>query len=293
MSDKKIRKKAFAKINLGLDVLGKRADGYHEVKMIMQSVNLYDELEFMLEDPSTAKERITLLSNDKTMPLGEENLVYKAARLLMDEFQVMAPVRIHIQKNIPMAAGMAGGSSDCAATLKGINELFDLKLSLEELLVRGKLLGADVPYCLMGGTCLSEGIGEILTRLPDAPQSVVVLAKPEEGVSTKEVYQALDAGENEEHPDIDGMVLAIKNQNKEEMIARLGNVLEKVTIPRCKKVAAIKDCLKQSGADGVLMSGSGPTVFGLFEEKKAAEEAVSALNEQGFAKDIIVTEFCR
>lgn len=267
--------KAYGKINLGLDVVRKREDGYHEVRMIMQTVNLYDKIVM-----KTCKEPgIRTETNLPYVPDGEGNLAYRAAKLLMDEFDVKQGVKIKIRKSIPVAAGMAGGSSDAAAVLVGINRMFGLGLSKRELMKRGVKLGADIPYCIMRGTALSEGIGEILTELPPTPQCHIVLAKPQVSVSTKMVYGKLRANElrPEQHPDIDGMRASIENGDLDGVIARLGNVLELVTIPDHPEIGRIKEIMMAEGANGALMSGSGPTVFGIFKEEEDAKRAYDAL----------------
>lgn len=269
--------KAYGKINLGLDVVRKREDGYHEVRMIMQTVGLYDKITMERQNGSG----IRVETNLPYVPDGEGNLAYKAAKLLMDEFGVADRLDIKIRKKIPVAAGMAGGSTDAAAVLVGINRMFDLGLTKRQLMERGVRLGADVPYCIMRGTALSEGIGEILTELPPAPQCQVVLAKPQVSVSTKAVYGKLDLSRigKEEHPDIDGMTEAIRSQDLDGVIARLGNLLETVTIPEHPEIGTIKEILLANGAAGALMSGSGPTVFGIFKDRQAAETACGELKK--------------
>ena len=277
--------KAMGKINLGLDVVRKREDGYHEVRMIMQTVGVYDRI--TLNRSRTPGIRIT--TNLYFLPVNENNLVYKAAQMLMEEFQVDEGLEINLQKYIPVAAGMAGGSADAAAVLYGVNRMFRLGLSQKGLMERGVKIGADVPYCLMRGTALSEGIGEVLTRLPAAPDCKVIIAKPGVSVSTKYVYGHLDAAGIQEHPDIDGMVRAIREGSYEGVVRRLGNVLETVTQERHPVIGEIKELLTAHGADGALMSGSGPTVFGLFREEKKAREALRALEKSGLAKQMYLT----
>ena len=267
--------RAYGKINLGLDVLRKREDGYHEVRMIMQTVGLFDQIDlFISREPG-----IRIETNLPYLPVNENNLVYKASRLLMEEFQIKSGINIRLRKLIPVAAGMAGGSSDAAAVLVGLNKMFHLGLTERELMERGVKLGADVPYCIMRGTVLSEGIGEKLTPLPPMPQCQVLLAKPAISVSTKFVYENLhiDQFAPEEHPDIDGMISAIQHNDLYGVTDRLGNVLEKVTVKKYPVIEEIKDYMKKSGAVGTLMSGSGPTVFGLFVSPKAAAEAYEEL----------------
>lgn len=284
--------KAYGKINLGLDVLRKREDGYHEVRMIMQTVSLYDKIDIYLKETPG----IEVVTNLFYLPVNENNLVYKAARLLMDEFHINHGIRIHLKKFIPVSAGMAGGSSDAAAVLFGVNKMFQLGLTRDELMKRGILIGADVPYCIMRGTVLSEGIGEILTPLPDMPQCRVLIAKPAVGVSTKFVYEHLDAAglEAKDHPDIDGMIKAIRDHNIYKVSEKLGNVLEKVTIPEYPVIAQIKDKMKEMGAVNALMSGSGPTVFGIFTSLRAAENAYEELrygDSRNLAKQVYLTNF--
>ena len=272
-----MRLKALAKINLGLDVLRRKEDGYHEVKMIMQTINLHDQIHIR----KIEEEEIRVRTNLYYLPNNENNLAYKAAKMLKDEFGLPGGISINLKKVIPVAAGMAGGSSDAAAVLFGINKMYGLKLSMQELMDRGVKLGADVPYCIMRGTALSEGIGEILTELPPAPQCHIVLAKPQVAVSTKVVYGKLRANEltADQHPDIDGMVEAIKNEDLDGVISRLGNVLETVTVPDHPEIAKIKEIMMENGADGALMSGSGPTVFGIYKDKKAAEKTCEVLKQ--------------
>lgn len=267
--------KAYGKINLGLDVVRKREDGYHEVRMIMQTVGLYDKI--TMEKNGTAEIRTE--TNLPYVPDGEGNLAYRAAKMLADEFDIREGVTIRIKKCIPVAAGMAGGSTDAAAVLVGMNRMFGLGLSRKELMARGVKLGADVPYCIMRGTALSEGIGEVLTELPAPPQCHIVLAKPQVAVSTKAVYGKLRVNEltADQHPDIDGMVEAIKEQDLDGVIARLGNVLETVTVPDHPEIAMIKEIMMECGAEGALMSGSGPTVFGIFKEEETARKACETL----------------
>lgn len=284
---KKIRLKAMAKINLGLDVVRKREDGYHEVRMIMQTVKMYDQIQ--LEEKETPGIRIR--TNLSYLPTNEDNLVYKAANLLMEEFEVKRGLSIDLRKFIPVAAGMAGGSSDAAAVMVGVNRLFHLNLSQKELMERGVKIGADVPYCILRGTALAEGIGEKLTHLPPAPACHVLIAKPGVHVSTKFVYTNLKANELASHPDIDGQIAAIKEGNLREMAALCGNVLETVTIPAYPVIDKIKDMMKEHGALNACMSGSGPTVFGLFDDREKAQKAYFALNQGECAKQVYLTTF--
>ena len=284
--------KAYGKINLGLDVLRRREDGYHDVRMIMQTVGIFDRVDLIWkEEPG-----IQVETNLYYLPTNENNLVYKAAKLLMDEFQVQEGLLIRLRKFIPVAAGMAGGSSDAAAVLFGVNKMFRLGLTTEELMERGVKIGADVPYCILRGTALSEGIGEVLTSLSPVPQCQVLVAKPGINVSTKFVYENLHANDlrPEQHPDIDGMIRAIKAQNLQGIADKLGNVLETVTVKEYPAIQEIKDKMLEFGAIGSLMSGSGPTVFGLFTNPKAAQQAYEELRygeSSGLAKQVYLTNF--
>ena len=253
--------KAYGKINLGLDVLRRRDDGYHEVRMIMQTVGIYDRIDLIYKETPG----ITVETNLYYLPDNENNLVYKAAKLLMDEFHVQKGVHIRLRKYIPVAAGMAGGSSDAAAVLFGVNKMFSLGLTTEQLMDRGVKIGADVPYC---------GIS----------------------VSTKFVYENLHANElrPEQHPDIDGMMEAIKQKDLYGIADRFGNVLENVTIPAYPVIQEIKDLMLEQGAIGALMSGSGPTVFGLFTNPKAAAKAHEEMRFGAgaeLAKQVYLTNF--
>ncbi|MGN0505689.1 MAG: 4-(cytidine 5'-diphospho)-2-C-methyl-D-erythritol kinase [Lachnospiraceae bacterium] len=282
---------AYAKINLCLDVLNRRPDGYHTVRMIMQSLELHDTLYLSRTDTPG----ITLVpyapENDPSIPWDERNLVYKAARLFLDTYQIEGGVHIAVDKQIPAAAGLAGGSSDAAAALKGLNALFRTNCTLEELQQLGVKLGADIPYCLLLGTALSEGIGEILTPLPAAPHFYCALVKPIQGVSTKYVYEHLNLSADTAHPDTDVALSAIHTQDKKVLCASLGNILEPVAVTICPEVKQIEAAFLGLGADGVLMSGSGPTVFGLFETKDAAFHAAEYFCAHGYPTTSFATEF--
>ena len=281
-----MRLKALAKINLGLDVIRRREDGYHEVKMIMQTIQLYDRIVMRKRRES----KIQVKTNLFYLPENENNLVYKAAKLLIEEFKIQQGVQIDLQKFIPVAAGMAGGSSDAAAVLYGMNRMFHLGLSLEELMERGVKIGADVPYCLMRGTALAEGIGEQLTKLSPVPQCKILIAKPAISVSTKFVYENLKLDENTVHPDIDLLIQDIETKNLADMAAHMGNVLESVTIPNYPVIAQIKEQMIKDGALNAMMSGSGPTVFGIFDDKEKAEVAYKRMLEGNLAKQVYLTE---
>ena len=280
-----IELKALAKINLGLDVLGRRENGYHDVSMIMQSIFLYDEVRIEKKEAAG----IEVETNLKFLPVGEDNIAYKAAKLLIDEFGIGEGVRITLRKHIPVAAGLAGGSSNAAAVLFGMNRIFRLGLSQKDLMERGVKLGADVPYCIMRGTVLAEGIGEELKRLPAMPKCTVLIAKPPISVSTKTVYEALDSKEITEHPDIDGIIKGLELGNLKMIADSMGNVLEKVTVPMHPEIEEIKQEMKEAGALGAMMSGSGPTVFGLFESRAAARAAQRNIREKELTRQVYVT----
>ena len=280
-----IELKALAKINLGLDVLGKRENGYHDVRMIMQSIYLYDEVKIEKKDTL----EIEVVSNLNFLPTGEDNIAYKAARLLQEEFKISDGVKITLKKHIPVAAGLAGGSSNAAAVLFGMNRMFRLGLSQKSLMERGVKLGADVPYCIMRGTVLAEGIGEELHKLPAMPKCTVLIAKPPVSVSTKTVYEALDSKEITEHPDIDGIIEGLERQDLKKIAGCMGNVLEDVTIPMHPVIDEIKQVMKDCGALGAMMSGSGPTVFGLFESRAGARDAQRRIREKALTRQVYVT----
>ncbi len=286
-SDRKntITKKAYAKVNLGLDVIRRREDGYHEVRMIMQTVDICDVLTF------TRQERpgIVVTTDKEELPGDESNLIYKAARLVTETCSVREGIKIELQKRIPMAAGMAGGSTDAAAVFHGMNEMFGLGMDEDEMCALGVKIGADIPYCVRGGTALAEGIGEILTKLPDAPACVVLVAKPDIDVSTKYVYENLHAESLEYHPDIDGMRAAIEEGDLRGMAERMGNVLETVTVNAYPVIREIKEVMKKSGAWNALMSGSGPTVFGIFGEEEKARKAYNEIAQANLAGQLFLT----
>ena len=277
---------AMAKINLGLDVLRRREDGYHEVKMVMQTVGICDRLEF-----TRLKEDVIRITTDRAeLPANEHNLIYKAAKLMKDSYGIREGVSVKLEKNIPIAAGMAGGSTDAAAAIHGMDRLFGLTLPLSEKQKLGVRIGADVPYCLMGGTALSEGIGEVLTALPAVPVVHLVIAKPDINVSTRFVYENLHANSLTRHPDIDGMVESIRRGDLSGIAARMENVLETVTAKRYPVIEEMKIFLKEQGAMNALMSGSGPTVFGIFEKEETAHKAYNAMCKRGFTKQVFLTE---
>lgn len=282
----KISLKALAKINLGLDVVRRREDGYHEVRMVMQTIHLFDRLNI----EKTKDAGISIKTNLSFLPVNENNLIYKAGKLLMDEFNITEGVSVELDKRIPVAAGMAGGSTDAAAMLYGMNKIFELGLSMQELKDRGVKIGADVPYCLMRGTALAEGIGEKLKSLPPMIKCPVLIAKPQISVSTKFVYENLRLDENTVHPDIDALIQDIKDKDLHEVCNHMGNVLETVTIPNYPIIDEIKKKMMNSGAIGAMMSGSGPTVFGLFEDEETAKKAYKEMKKSELAKQVYLTD---
>ena len=280
-----MRLRALAKINLGLDVLGRREDGYHELRMIMQTINMYDQLDMEIsEEPG-----IRITTNLPYVPVNQNNLVYRAANMLLEEYQIKEGHTVDLQKMIPVAAGMAGGSSDAAAAMIGVNRLFQLGLSVKDLMERGVKIGADVPYCLLRGTALAEGIGDKLRALPACPDCYVLIGKPGISVSTKFVYENLHANELKSHPRIDEMLDAIQWHNLYKMADLMENVLETVTIPQYPIIEEIKNHMKEHGALNAMMSGSGPTGFGLFDDKTLAEQACEALRESRLARTVFLT----
>lgn len=281
-----IRLKARAKINLGLDVLGKRENGYHDVKMVMQTIGIYDRIIIN----KIKEDDIRIKSNLYFLPVNENNLMYKAAMILKERCGYSGGVEIDLNKFIPVSAGLAGGSTDAASTLFGINKLFNLSLSMQELMEIGVKIGADVPYCIMRGTALAEGIGEELTALPPLPRSWILIAKPPVNVSTKLVYESLDMNSDIEHPDIDGLIDAIKRQDMKGVCACMGNVLEGVTVPMYPVIDSIKKDMLSHGAVNAMMSGSGPTVFGIFPDEKTTLECQSYLKKKGEARQVYITE---
>ena len=282
----KITRKAYAKINLGLDVIGKRDDGYHLVKMIMQNVDIYDTLTF----EENASGEITLRANSETIPTDGSNLICKVANQLKEEFGVKAGADITLEKRIPVAAGMAGGSTDGAAAYLALNELWGLGLSKEGLCKRAVKLGADIPYCIIGGTALSEGIGEELTALKDAPEFYLVVAKPAIAVSTGWVYTELDSHEIERHPDIDGIRAAIESGDVKGMCDKIHNVLEPVTTGKYSVIKDIEKLLEENGAYRAFMTGSGPTVFAVYEREEDARKGYEAVKESGLAPELFLTK---
>jgi 4-diphosphocytidyl-2-C-methyl-D-erythritol kinase len=263
-----------AKINLSLDVLKKRIDGYHDLKMVMQTVQLHDNISLEI-----IEEGIMIECNSNAVPSNKDNIAFKAASLMLNEFEIQKGLKIKIQKNIPIAAGLAGGSTDAAAVFKGINEIFNLNLDVQELMRLGKQIGADVPFCIRGGTMLAEGIGEVLTKLKPFENVPIILLKPKIDVSTAWVYSNLILDNLVERPNTEEIVNAINRADIDFVAKNMKNVLETVTIPRYPVVKHAKDSLVQSGAMGSMMSGSGPTVFGIFKNFEIAQSAFNELND--------------
>ncbi|MCI1778081.1 MAG: 4-(cytidine 5'-diphospho)-2-C-methyl-D-erythritol kinase [Paenibacillus lautus] len=276
----KIYEKAPAKINLMLDVLHKRPDGFHEVEMVMSMIDLADRLEMSEQKRDT----IIITSQAGYIPLDEKNLAFQAARLIKERYDVKQGVHIHLDKKIPVAAGLAGGSSDAAATLRGLNRLWGLGIPQEELLALGAELGSDVPFCVTGGTALATGRGEVLTPIPNPPQCWVIVAKPPINVSTAEVYGRLRSEQIQRHPSAERMVEALTQGSFQQMCQSLGNVLEEVTLKMHPEVQQLKEGMLKLGADGALMSGSGPTVFGLVSKESKVARIYNGL--RGFCKEV-------
>ncbi|TYS20802.1 4-(cytidine 5'-diphospho)-2-C-methyl-D-erythritol kinase [Bacillus inaquosorum] len=275
----RILEKAPAKINLSLDVTRKRPDGYHEVEMIMTTIDLADRIELT----ELAEDEVRVSSHNRFVPDDQRNLAYQAAKLIKDRYNVKKGVSIMITKVIPVAAGLAGGSSDAAATLRGLNRLWNLNLSAETLAELGAEIGSDVSFCVYGGTALATGRGEKIKHINTPPHCWVILAKPTIGVSTAEVYRQLKL-DDVEHPDVQGMIEAIEEKSFQKMCSRLGNVLESVTLDMHPEVAMIKNQMKRFGADAVLMSGSGPTVFGLVQYESKVQRIYNGL--RGFCDQV-------
>ena len=290
-----MRYKANAKINLSLDVTGVRENGYHDVRMIMQSIELCDYLDIEVNNSG----RIELTCSNPEIECDKSNLIYKAADKLINKavdeeiIDKNTGVTISLQKNIPIAAGLAGGSTDAAATLVGLNEELGLGYSSSELRGLGVTLGADIPFCIEGGTYLSEGIGEVLSKLKDAPDCFIVLVKPDINVSTKFVYDNLILNEETVHPDVDAMLDAIETGSIKRVADCLDNLLATVTEKEYPIIVDIKNILKENGALNAIMSGSGPTVFGLFDAEEKAKEALSILESKVEFKQGFVTTFAK
>lgn len=278
----KIIVKARAKINLSLDILGKREDGYHDVKMLMQTIELHDSVLISKRD-----EGIKVKCNVPYVPTDNRNVVYKAAQYMIEEYKINSGIYINLRKNIPVSAGLGGGSADAASVIEGINMLFELKLSKEQLIEIGSRFGADIPYCIIGGTALAEGIGEKLTILPALPKTTVLICKPSTHISTSYVYANLDLSKIKQHPDTDFLINSIKKGDVRTLASNMKNVLETVTAVERPVINDIKNVLLGNGAQGTMMSGSGTSVFGIFENRYKALQAANKLKR--FSKEIFVT----
>lgn len=287
---KTFTRNAYAKVNLALDVLRRREDGYHDVCMIMQNLSLYDTLTFTMEEADTLA--ITLSCDKEFVPCDERNLIYKAIVLMGETYHLTGHIHVELVKRIPVEAGMAGGSTDCAAAFHAMRELYGLDVSDQELMKLGVKLGADVPYCIMAKTALSEGIGEVLTEVAPLPDCYVVVSKPTISVSTKMVYENLHANELQHPPDVAGMIEALKQGDLSGVASRMENVLETVTTKLYPQIEEIKQSMKESGAENAIMSGSGPTVFGLYREKAIAEQAAEKIRQQYGLSEVYVTQPC-
>ena len=270
-----MKEKAYAKINIALDVVGKRDDGYHLLEMIMQNIDIYDEIEI-----EKSGEGITIKCNKPFVPTDERNLAYKAAKLFIDTYNIKSGVSIDIKKNIPVSAGLAGGSTDCAAVLKLMNKLFDVNASDKELMELGVKLGADVPYCIKGGTALCEGIGEKLTELKPFKNHILVLVKPPFGVSTKEVYKAFDLSKVRIHPNTSELIDRMSEDDLTYVANNMKNLLENVTLRKHKLISSIKEDMIKYGSIGSMMSGSGPTVFGFFDDMLKAQRCYEEMKSK-------------
>ena len=272
-----IELKSRAKINLSIDVLGKREDGYHLVEMIMQTIDLYD----IIKIKEIEIDEININSNSSDIPLNENNIVYKAAKVLKDQFNIKKGVEIFIEKNIPVAAGMAGGSSNAAAVLVGLNKLWKLNLSEVRLQEIGLKLGADVPFCIAGNAALAQGIGEELTYIKGLSKDTVILVcKPNLFVSTKEVYECIDSKDIDKRPNNKFLIECLKNEETRQLAENMYNVLEGVTMDKHPVIQQIKDIMTNNRALGAMMSGSGPTVFGLYENREDAVKCKAILEKQ-------------
>ena len=278
---------AYAKINMGLDVLGRFPNGYHNLAMVMQTISLKDVITLEKREDG----EIYLSMTDPSLPTDASNLAYKAAAKMMEAYPLVKGVNIHVEKTIPKAAGLAGGSADAAGVINGIDKLYNLNLSLEDKCAVGVKIGADVPFCILGHTALAEGIGEILTPLKPLPKHKVLVAKPAVDVSTKEVFEAIDSKDSFEHPQIKAMAEAVEGGDFDRVLELMGNVLELVTEPKVKEITLIKEVMMGSGALNAMMSGSGPTVFGIYDDENKARKAREEIEQKGYAPAAFVCDF--
>lgn len=274
--------KAYGKINISLDIVGKREDGYHLLKMIMQNVDLYDSISF-----ERCIKGINISCNKPYIPVDEKNLMYKAAKLFIDNYNISEGINIYLKKNIPVAAGMAGGSTDAAAVFKALREVFKIDASDNELMELGLKIGADIPYCIVGGTALCEGVGEIITPLKPFKNHILVLVKPNFGVSTKEVYKSLDISKIYKHPDTEELIKAMEEEKLQDVCNGMKNLLENVTLRKYPVLKRIKDDMVKMGAMGAMMSGSGPTIFAFFEDMLKAQRCYDKFKTQ--YKEVYIT----
>ncbi|WP_066895857.1 4-(cytidine 5'-diphospho)-2-C-methyl-D-erythritol kinase [Clostridium nigeriense] len=277
-----MRIKAYAKVNISLDIVGKREDGYHLLEMIMQAIDLYDEINIEKQ-----KEGINIKCNKSYVPTDERNLAYKAAKLFIEKYNINSGVNINIKKNIPVCAGLAGGSTDGAAVLKIMNKLFEINATDEELMELGLKLGADVPYCIKGGTALCKGIGEDVRELKNFKNKIIVLVKPPFGVSTKSVYQEFNLNKVKSHPNTKLLIKAIEDNDLNTVSNNMKNLLENVTLRKHKVLINIKEEMKNYGALGAMMSGSGPTVFAFFEDMLKAQRCFEKMKSK--YNDVFIT----
>lgn len=280
-----MKKKAYAKVNIALDAVGKREDGYHLLRMIMQTIDLYD----LIEVTENSKNIISIACNKHYVPVDERNLAFKAAKLFKEEFNIKSGVNIYIKKNIPVAAGMAGGSTDAATVLVIMNKLFKVNASVKELKKIGLKIGADVPYCIDGGTALCEGIGEVITPLDSFENKILVIVKPNFGISTKEVYQDLDINKIHKHVDIEGVIKGIKRNDIKYVSIHMKNVLENVTLRKHSILKEIKKDLSRNGALGAMMSGSGPTIFAFYNDMLTAQRCYEFIKDKYKYNDVYIT----
>lgn len=288
---------AYAKVNLVLDVLRRRPDGYHDVRMVMQNLDLCDILTFTIDDNWSASNenkapnnyKITITANREDIPTDEHNLIYKAIAKMFEMFDIKSAISVHLEKHIPVEAGMAGGSTDCAAAIKAVNQMYELNLSLQEMMDIGVKLGADVPYCIMAATALSEGIGEVLTKVPPLQNCFVLVAKPKVRVSTAMVYKNLHLDTIKKHPNVDGMLEGLETDDIDMICSNMENILETVTTVLYPEIEQLKDMMKQNGARNAIMSGSGPTVFGIFDDREVATKASELITRNALANEVYVT----
>lgn len=283
---KEVKRIANAKINLGLDVVRKREDGYHDLRMVMETITLHDKLRLK----KIRKKEVLLKTNLPYLPTDERNLVVQIIQYIRDIYKIETGVFADLYKVIPVGAGLAGGSADAAQTILGMNELFDLKLTMDEMLMMGVKFGADIPYCIKGGAMLAEGIGEQLTTIHQPMCLELVVVKPKVSVSTPYVFKQLKANEISNHPDIDGLIKALNESDLDQVVAHMGNVLETVTFEGYPQVLAVKEAIMASGAKGALMSGSGSAVFGIYNSREDCKRAAKVLSANTLVRSAFVTQ---